>query len=161
MKKFKSSAVVAQILSLGIVFGGFACATKENTCESPEKPVVASFEDQNDQTFNLEEFEINDYILEEAKNVNLREDVFLSKHGKILDSLLDELEGIDLVEDFPQNVEDFADLLFSRNSEEFLNDLKSEVSVLSKENQIHEATVMLKMYLISREAVYSNLDLRN
>lgn len=180
MKKFKLSVLAVPILSLGVVCSGFACATRESTPKLPEEPVVTSLPRQNARVFDLEEledisdtprsetprlsceeFEIEDCVLKRSKSVNLCADMFLSKHGKILNSLLDKLEGVELVEDFPKTVEDFANLLFSKNSGEFLNNLKSEVLILSKENKNHEATVMFKIYLISKEAVCQNFGFKN
>ena len=80
-------------------------------------------------------------------------EMFLSKNGQILDLLLDELEGVELFEDFPKSVEEFVCLLFSENSQEFVESLHLELETLIKENKNHEATVMLRILLIAEGVV--------
>lgn len=172
MKKFKLSAAVAQILSLGVACSGFACASGEGTPKLPEEPVAKSLSRQNAQVFDSEELdgidtpeittpelsseesEEDDYVLKKSKSINLRADMFLSENGRVLNSLLDELQGVELVEDFPKTTEEFANVLFGRNSEEFLKELESEMSILFKENKTDAAAVMFKIYFMSLNAIY-------
>lgn len=144
MKKIKLSAVVAPVLSLGAACSGFACASSSGqvTPKLPQEPVTTTLVRQNARLFS-----------EESKKMPLIVEMFLSKNGQILDLLLDELEGVELFEDFPKSVEEFACLLFSENSQEFVESLHLELETLIKENKNHEATVMLRILLIAEGVV--------
>lgn len=144
MKKIKLSAVVAPVLSLGAACSGFACASSSGqvTPKLPQEPVTTTLVRQNARLFS-----------EESKKMPLIVEMFLSKNGQILDLLLGELEGVELFEDFPKSVEEFACLLFSENSQEFVESLHLELETLIKENKNHEATVMLRILLIAEGVV--------
>ena len=144
MKKIKLSTVVAPVLSLGAACSGFACASSSGqvTPKLPQEPVTTTLVRQNARLFS-----------EESKKMPLIVEMFLSKNGQILDLLLDELEGVELFEDFPKSVEEFACLLFSENSQEFVESLHLELDTLIKENKNHEATVMLRILLIAEGVV--------
>lgn len=144
MKKIKLSAVVAPVLSLWAACSGFACASSlgQVTPKLPQEPVTTTLVRQNARLFS-----------EESKKMPLIVEMFLSKNGQILDLLLDELEGVELFEDFPKSVEEFACLLFSENSQEFVESLHLELETLIKENKNHEATVMLRILLIAEGVV--------
>ncbi len=144
MKKIKLSAVVAPVLSLGAACSGFACASSSGqvTPKLPQEPVTTTLVRQNARLFS-----------EESKKMPLIVEMFLSKNGQILDLLLDELEGVELFEDFPKSVEEFVCLLFSENSQEFVESLHLELETLIKENKNHEATVMLRILLIAEGVV--------
>lgn len=144
MKKIKLSAVVAPVLSLGAACSGFACASSSGqvTPKLPQEPVATTLVRQNARLFS-----------EESKKMPLIVEMFLSKNGQILDLLLDELEGVELFEDFPKSVEEFVCLLFSENSQEFVESLHLELETLIKENKNHEATVMLRILLIAEGVV--------
>lgn len=144
MKKIKLSAVVAPVLSLGAACSGFACASSSGqvTPKLPQETVIMTLVRQNARLFS-----------EESKKMPLIVEMFLSKNGQILDLLLDELEGVELFEDFPKSVEEFACLLFSENSQEFVESLHLELETLIKENKNHEATVMLRILLIAEGVV--------
>lgn len=144
MKKIKLSAVVAPVLSLGAACSGFACASSSGqvTPKLPQETVTTTLVRQNARLFS-----------EESKKMPLIVEMFLSKNGQILDLLLDELEGVELFEDFPKSVEEFACLLFSENSQEFVESLHLELETLIKENKNHEATVMLRILLIAEGVV--------
>lgn len=144
MKKIKLSAVVAPVLSLGAACSGFACASSSGqvTPKLPQETVTMTLVRQNARLFS-----------EESKKMPLIVEMFLSKNGQILDLLLDELEGVELFEDFPKSVEEFACLLFSENSQEFVESLHLELETLIKENKNHEATVMLRILLIAEGVV--------
>lgn len=144
MKKIKLSTVVAPVLSLGAACSGFACASSSGqvTPKLPQETVTTTLVRQNARLFS-----------EESKKMPLIVEMFLSKNGQILDLLLDELEGVELFEDFPKSVEEFACLLFSENSQEFVESLHLELETLIKENKNHEATVMLRILLIAEGVV--------
>lgn len=155
MKKIKLSTVVAPVLSLGAACSGFACASSSGqvTPRLPQEPVTTTLVRQNARLFSEDEIEKLKSSFEESKKMPLIVEMFLSKNGQILDLLLGELEGVELFEDFPKSVEEFACLLFSENSQEFVESLHLELETLIKENKNHEATVMLRILLIAEGVV--------
>lgn len=126
MKKFKLSAIIAPILSLGVACNGFVCASKE-LAEMPEFSECEPIAD-----------------LENACN---------SEEDKTLRFLLNELKGV-TSDKFPRTVIDFMFICSSeKNADPFLDYLESEVTRLFTEGKTIEAQYMTKVHHIAAEKV--------
>lgn len=130
MKKFKLSAVIASILSLGVVCNSFAFASKEG------EEIPAFYED--------------DPIADLKNSCKSEED-------KKLQSLLDKLKNVTSVK-LPDNVLDFNFICLSKkHSVPFLNCLFNEKMKLLNEGKIFEVNDMNQVYHIASTRVIENL----
>ncbi len=126
MKKFKLSAVILSILSLGVACNGFACASKE----PEEMSTFCEYEPIAD--------------LENACN---------SESDNNLRLLLNKLKNV-TSKKLPRTVIDFIFICDSeKNSGPFLDFLSSEVVRLIKEGKITESQYMFEVYNIAVEKV--------
>lgn len=165
----KEDSVNTELTRQNALMFDFDESLDESGAKTPELPFKESkgnapqLQRQNARIFGLEEssdesgvenFELSSEESEDddlafIRKVNI--DAFLTKHEKVLDELLQKLEGLYLAKSFPQSVEDFAKLLFSYKSKIFLDYLKSEITRFSDEHREDISAVMFKIYLIARE----------
>ena len=116
---------------------------------------------QNAQVFDmprmatpvLEKEEEKESSLERTESVDLKVEVFLANYGEDLNSLLEEIKNIKTDKNFPKTVEEFINLVFSKNLKSFMNDLKSECSKLEEENRKSELKTLQSLGFMIEELI--------
>ena len=147
MKKFKLSALVIPILSLGLACNGFVFASEESSeiIDFYENPYVTGF------VGNATESEDSSGIFE-PDSINWREEIFLSQYGETLSFLLNDLRNT-ISDWLPETAEEFTSLIFGENAEQFLKHLDSMVVELVKEEKLDEAGVMSEVCAMAKNAI--------
>lgn len=154
MKKFKLSALVVSILSLGIACNGFAFASEESL-EIPdfnESPFYSGFVENATEP----EEKINLLESDSIDSINWKEEMFLSQYGEILNSILNDLKDI-ISGWLPKTAQEFASLVFGKDADQFLTYLDSMIVGLVEEGKLDEAGVLNQLCAMAGNAIDSIL----
>ena len=138
MKKFKLNSVIASVLSLGIICSGSVFASgDEDGSKAPKPPKSYEISKSHNQVKNSQEDEQFDEAIisfsQEDEETYFRKK-FTNCYRESFDEVLSDLEGTNLCKDFPQTIEELADIAFDEESKKnFLDYLDDKVKRLEEE----------------------------